>query len=309
MGLFNGYLKPGKGVDKNEPKKRGFFLYIDIIWQKMGKFIGANCLYSLTSIIWIAALYFFFGIILINSGVTANVTETIMSAMPDGDPAAIAGSVTVQLQIFLAISVFVLWGSGPSSAAYAYVNRCFTRGEPVWVASDGWDKLKENFKQAMVVLLVDALFLFFAIYSVVFYRNLYTTQNNIIWLILEYFVIVASVIYTMMHSYIYQIMVTFECSIAAIYKNALLITFAKLPGNIITTAISAGFLLLIFVIINLNPLFAAILVMVFGLCFTRYVTDFYAARVIDNTIIKNMKTKEAKQPVIEYLDDEEDAAE
>ena len=308
MGLFNGYLKEGKGVEKNEKKKRGFFLYIDILWQKMSKLIAANCLYSLTSLPWLVLLYFFFGIVLINTGVTASVTQTIMSAMPDGDAAAIAGNVTVQLQIFLSVSVFVLWGSGPSSAAYAYVNRCFTRSEPVWVVSDGWDKFKENFKQSMVVLLIDAAFLFFAIYSVSFYRNLYITQGNIIWLVLEYFIIIASVIFTMMHSFIYQIMVTFDCSIGAIYKNALIITLAKLPGSVLTTAISAAFLFLVFIIINLNPLFAALIVLVFGLCFTSYVTDFYAARVIEKNVLKNMKAKKAKEPVIEYLD-EEDAAE
>ena len=309
MGLFNGYLKEGRGVDKNEKKKRGFFLYIDILWQKMSKLVAANCLYSITSIIWIVLLYFFFGYVLIYTGVANSVTDVIMSAMPDGDAAVVAGNVMVQLQIFFAVSVFVMWGSGPSSAAYAYVNRSFTRQEPVWVVSDGWDKFKENFKQSMIVLLIDALFLFFAIFSVYYYRNLYTSQHNIIWLMLEYIIIVASVIYTMMHSYIYQIMVTFDCSIGTIYKNALLITLAKLPGNVLTTAISAGFLFLVFIIINLNALFAAIIVMVFGLCFTRYVTDFYAARVIEKTVLKNMKAKEAKPPVIEYLDDEEDAAE
>lgn len=307
MGLFNGYLKPGKGVDKNEPKKRGFFLYIDILWQKMSKLVAANCLYSLTSLPWLVLLYFFFGVMLVNTGVTASVTQTIMSSMPDGDASVIAGNVTVQLQIFLAVSVFVLWGSGPSSAAYAYVNRCFTRSEPVWVASDGWDKFKENLKQSIVVLIIDAAFLFFAIYSVAFYRNLYITQGNIMWLVLEYFIIIASVIFTMMHSFIYQIMVTFDCSIGAIYKNALLITLAKLPGSILTTAISAAFLFLIFIIINLNPLFAAIIVLVFGLCFSRYVTDFYAARVIEKNVLKNMKAKKAKAPVIEYLDEEETA--
>ena len=32
MGIFGGgYDKPGKGVDKNEPKKKGFFLFFDIL--------------------------------------------------------------------------------------------------------------------------------------------------------------------------------------------------------------------------------------------------------------------------------------
>lgn len=300
MGLFNISSAPGKGVSKNEKKKRGFFLYVDILWNKMFKLVGANCLYSITSILWIAALYLFFGFVIQNTVLI----EYIAKSMPEAGSSEIAEAV-VMLQIFFATVVFVMWGSGPSSAAYAYVNRCFTRSEPVWVASDGWDKFKENFKQSMVVVVIDALFLFFALFSLFFYRIQYGQSHSFIWMLAEYVIMIAVLIYTMMHSYIYQLMVTFECSIASLYKNAVIITIAKLPGTIAVNLISAGFLWLIFAIINLNALFAALIVMVFGLCFSRYVTDFYAARVIDRNILKNMKSKKANEPVIEYLGEEE----
>ena len=311
MGLFNGYLRPGPGVEKDAPKKRGFFLYIDIIWQKMGKLVGANCLYTLTSILWIAALYLFFGYLFIRTGIVDNIAKSIAQAEGLSADAVeqLRGNAVVMLQIFFSVSVFVLWGSGPSSAAYAYVNRCFTRSEPVWVASDGWDKFKENFKQSMIVLLIDAVILVFGINALHFYYSFYLKAHNLMLLLLSYLMVLAFVIYTMMHSYIYQIMVTFECSLGAIYKNALLLSLAKLPSNVLTTAISGGLLYAIFMIINLNPLFAALMVFVFGLCFTRYVTDFNAARVIEKTILKNMKRKQAKKPVIEYLDEEPEGEE
>ena len=306
MGLFNGYLRPGPGVEKDAPKKRGFFLYIDIIWQKMGKLVGANCLYTLTSILWIAALYLFFGYLFIRTGIVDNIAKSIAQAEGLSADAVeqLRGNAVVMLQIFFSVSVFVLWGSGPSSAAYAYVNRCFTRSEPVWVASDGWDKFKENFKQGMLVVLIDAVILILGVNALHFYYSFYLDTYNLLWLLVSYVMVLAFVVYTMMHSYIYQIMVTFECSLGAIYKNALLLSIAKLPGNALTTAISCGILYALFMVINLNPLFAAIMVFVFGLCFTRYVTDFYAARVIEKTILTNMKRKQEKAPVIEYLDDE-----
>ena len=38
MGIFGGgYDKPGKGVDKNEPKKKVFFLFFDIVIRKFTK--------------------------------------------------------------------------------------------------------------------------------------------------------------------------------------------------------------------------------------------------------------------------------
>ena len=38
MGLFNSYLKEGPGVDKNAKRKKGIFLYFDIVFSKFFKF-------------------------------------------------------------------------------------------------------------------------------------------------------------------------------------------------------------------------------------------------------------------------------
>ena len=43
------------------------------------------------------------------------------------------------------------------SAPYAYIMRCYTRGEHVWIWSDGWDKFKENLKYTVPILIIDSL--------------------------------------------------------------------------------------------------------------------------------------------------------
>lgn len=307
MGLFNGYLKEGPGVDKNEPKKRGVFLFTDIVIHKFSKLMGADCLLFVTSLLWIAALYFFSALFLSNTGIADRIANAITSADNTVDLAQAKASIMVMLQLMTAMGVFTLWGSGPSSAAYAYVNRCFTRGEPVWVASDGKDKFVENFKQGMIVVIIDAAILVFGVNAILFYHSFYAATHSFIWMLMTYLMILAFVIYTLMHPFIYQIMVTFECSIGAIYKNALLMSLAKLPGSVLTTAISTAVILILFNI--MNPVVAALFLGVFGLMVTRYVTDFYAARVIEKTVLRNMKTKKAPEPVIEYLDDEEETEE
>lgn len=302
MGLFNGYMKEGPGVGKNEPKKRGFLLFYDILIHKFSKLLGANCLLTLTSLIWIAALYFFAALALNNTGIVDNIANTIASVDNTVDIAQAQGSITVMLQLLIAMGVFTLWGSGPSSAAYAYVNRCFTRGEPVWVASDGKDKFIENFKQGMIVVIIDAAVLILGVNAMLFYHSFYAATHSFIWMLMTYLMMLVFIIYTLMHPFIYQIMVTFECGIGAIYKNALLMSLAKLPGSVFTTAVSAAVVLLLFNV--MNPVVAALFLGVFGLMVTRYVTDFYAARVIEKTVLRNMKTKQAPEPVIEYLDED-----
>lgn len=92
MGIFGGgYDKPGKGVDKNEPKKKGFFLFFDIVIRKFTKFLGANCLYAITSIIWIAILYIFGGIVLSSTHIVQNVSDTIISLGTESSAGKCAG--------------------------------------------------------------------------------------------------------------------------------------------------------------------------------------------------------------------------
>ena len=166
--------------------------------------------------------------------------------------------------------------------------------------SDGADKFKENFKQGMVVVLIDAVLLVFGLNAILFYHSLYVSTGSMLWMMLLYVMILVLVVYTMMHPYLYQIMVTFECGIGSLYKNALLITLAKLPGNFFTTLI--GVLIYGALFTFVNPLAAAIIVVVIGLCVTCYPPQFYAARVIERSILKDMKEKQHK---VEYIGEEE----
>lgn len=49
FGLFD-YNKPGPGVDKNSPKKKGFVVFFEIYFRKFWKLIIANLLYVLVSL-------------------------------------------------------------------------------------------------------------------------------------------------------------------------------------------------------------------------------------------------------------------
>lgn len=301
MGIFGGgYTKEGKGVDKNEPKKKGFFLFIDILIHKISKLIGANCLYTMTSIIWIAVLYFLGGLMISSTEIVGSIAERINAVEAGINQEEMQGSIMLLLQLVFSIGIFTLWGSGPASSAYAYINRCFTRGEHAWVVSDGVDKFKENFKQGTLVVMFDLIILVFAVNAMHFYHVLYTGTSNILWLVLEYLIIMVLIVYTMMHPYIYQIMVTFECSIWSVYKNALIITFAKLPVSFILLSLGTAVIFALFT--YLNPLAAALIAVIAGLCITRYPSEFYAARVIERSILKDMKEK---QPKIEYIEEDE----
>lgn len=302
MGIFGGgYDKPGKGVDKNAPKKKGFFLFWDIIIQKFVKFIQLNSLYSLLSIIWIVALYFFAGFIIAgHPEFIEGISSQIQIDGASGED--ILQSLIFGFRAMFAVGVFLLWGSGPVSAAYSYIVRCFTRGEHAWIVSDGKDKFKENFKQGLVVVLIDALIMIFGINALYFYYSAYLAYGSLMWMILCYVTFMLLFIFTMIHPYIYQLMVTFECSIAQIYKNAILLGLSKLPGNFLLTLIEAALIFIVFTVFS--PAIALLFSLILGPCIMRFPGEFYAARVIEKSILNDMKEKKSSVNIT-YLEENE----
>ena len=58
MGIFNRYLKEGPGVEKDAPKKKGIFLFAELVKRKFFLMLKANALYSLVSIPFFAIALF-----------------------------------------------------------------------------------------------------------------------------------------------------------------------------------------------------------------------------------------------------------
>ena len=303
MGIFGfggGYDKPGKGVDKDAPKKKGFFLYWDIVFRKFVKFIQANLFYFISSILYFVLLYLL-SVLLIQPQSFMGIGEQFQ--LEGSSVNETAGAIAFGFRAMFIVAVTMLWGTGPASASFAYINRCFTRGEHAWIMSDGMDKMKENFKQGMIAVIIDFVLLLLGINALMFYYSIYVSTGSVMWMALCYIAALLLLIYTMMHPYLYQIMVTFKCGIGALYKNAILLTLGKLPMNLLLTLVSGGIIFALFTAIN--PVIALLFSIVLGPCIMRYPMEFYAARVIEKSILRDMQ-KKTPAPQIEYLDEEDE---
>ena len=232
MGLFNSYLKPGKGVSKDEPEKKGFFLYWEIAFRKFSKILGANAVYTLASLIWIVLLVVFFGPYVSSIG---GLLEKAQGAEAE------AGN--IQLAV-LHINVMLA-----SVALRFYYMKIGDGG---------------------------------TIFGIPFYL-----------------MIVLTFVVGWMHFYIYQIMVTFECTVKQLMKNALLFALGKLPMNLLLTILSVGVTGVIFMYIG-NPIAAFILAMLIGMFFTRFASEFYAARCMRGLVAAaKEKEREEKENILE----------
>lgn len=292
MGLFNNYMKPGKGVSKDEPEKKGFFLYWDILFHRFSKILGSNCLLMLTSLLWLAILMFMYMQFIVPI-TPEKVTQFLQDAGGVDDIDAIAQTMIFSLYVMFSVITFTFLGSGPVSASYAYVMKCFTNRQHAWIVSDGWDKFRENFKQSMAVIIIDVVVLFLVPTALRFYYSKLLEGNGFFG-VPVYILAVAMIVFMWMHFYIYQIMVTYECTLRQLYRNALICALGKLPMNIFLTIVcvcvtAAPFLF------GLNPFIAFIVSGVLGLCFTRFAIEFYATRCLNKIMINSEKKSEKEE--------------
>ncbi len=285
MGLFGfNYSKPGPGVDKDAPKKKGIFLYFELFFRKFWKLIQANMLYFLCSIPMILIIYL----------ATPFIVSPLMGIFQGGgfDQETLT-MISSALTVFFTVTIVSFFGSGPASAAFAYILRCFTREQHSWIMSDFKDKFKENFKQGMIVSIVDILLLAVAYIALNFYGsasagNLYNLGG--LWTFLQVFLSVLLIVYLFMHFYIYQLMVTFESTMRQLYKNAAVFALAFLPMNILLAAIFVAINYLLFS--TITPPFALIISFLLWFGIVRFPIEFYAARTIQRKVLDQQEKPE-----------------
>ncbi len=273
------FLKPGKGVDKNEPEMNGFKKFWVLLWRKLSKHLLVNVLYFLCSIIWIMFLFAFSPIRSFTESFTANME-------PD-----VAELVVFGLNAAFAILLFNTWGFAPVTTAYAYIMRSFTREEHAWIFHDSKKQICENIKNSMLLLLLDIIVFIFVSNALIFYNDQLNSSGEYIYMILKIVLAVVLIVYTLAHYYIYQIMITFECKFKTALKNAFICAIADLPMAILLSVINITVVL--FIYFRFNTLFALIILIIIGTSFTRYPIEFHATRFFNKNIEKFKQEKES----------------
>ena len=301
MGIFTpSYLKEGPGVSKDARKKKGVFLLIDVMFRKFFKLMQANFLYFVVSLPYLAILFIFVSPFVIN-GLGLNLD---IGATADFDAETMHGVAEVFARTVITIGLFNFMGSGPASAAYAYICRCYTRGEHTWILSDGKDIFVENFLQSICLAALDVVAICIIMNAIVFYSAL--TASNAMFGVVRYVTIILLMLYITMHYYAYQIMVTYKCKFTDLIKFSIIIAFAKLPLTVILTVICGGlYYLAMTYIAAANPFMFAILYAIVGLTLMRFPIEFFAARVIEKNIKaeqKRIKREEEKEEAV-FSDD------
>lgn len=133
-------------------------------------------------------------------------------------------------KILWGLSLLLIFTIGLSNTGVTYVLRGFVRGEPVYVLSDFIDAIKKNFKQGIILGILDCLFTFALIYGIMtYYINAGTYMVNVM-LFAE---ILLFILFLTMRFYMYMIMITFDLSIFKILKNSFIFALIGFKRNLV----------------------------------------------------------------------------
>ena len=227
------YMKEGKGVEKRNPEAPRISVFFELLFRKFGRLIKLNLLYIVCCIPTFIVMMFLSGLL---SSHFVNASEPVLAqimgfATPDMSNAEFSGMLAILdigVRVVVSFIVAIMWGMGPVTAGFTYILRNYAREEHAWLFSDFFGKAKQNFGQALVVWIIDLLA--FVVLTTAFF--FYSAQPGFLHY-MSYVVLSVIILYTAMHFYIYQCMITFKLSIKDIFKNSAIFALVEAPKNLL----------------------------------------------------------------------------
>lgn len=287
MGIFGGnYSKPGPGVSKNECKKKGLARFYQIFLRKFWDLIKLNLLYILTLLPTFAVVFVLAGMISNQFGTAPENMVSLSQNAFSIEQAQIFSITTDSLIRFYVAALFcILWGGGPATAGFVYILRSFLWEEPVFIASDYFKHVKSNFRQAITVWIIDIPVFTALCNGYFFYGRMPGIMMN-----LKYAVLVIGFFYTMLHLYIYHLLVTYKLKIKELYRNSALFSLCALPFSVLTI-LAVAFIVLIWPAIAFTALNEKLATFFIIAVFVLLVTLIFSAcgLYIENNAISQIK--------------------
>lgn len=238
-GLFRffDYTKPGPGIPKDAPPKPQIVVFFGIYTRKFWNLIKINLMFNLFNLPAVIAVIF--------------ASMYIIQVQIGDDPTTDLLTRFMLGSIFLCIPLITV---GPAQAGFTYILRNYSREEHAFLWWDFKDNALANFKQSMIISIID----FFAVIIFGISINFYYLQTPdnprmaLFFTLSRAILILVFIIYFMMHMYMYPMLVTFKLTLRQLYKNSFIFAMAKFFPNL-------GIILLCILLILLSFYFSTII--------------------------------------------------
>lgn len=297
--FFSGHNKEGKGVTKKQvefDKKLGFGFFFKLMKMRLGKFSATNFIFALCNIFFFVALFGLAGILddSVPTATSPLYGQISAASMNDSGPAiaSLHGIYcsSIGLRVISAASevlmnsiVVLVLTFGVSTIGMVYNMRNVCTGEHIDTWHDYFYAIKRNFKQGIVIGILDAVLIYLLVYNIIAYNS--AANNGFLFLVFYYASIIFAIVYYIMRFYIYLQLVTCEMSIGKIFKNSLLLTALGIKRNIVGLIGTALFLFALLYLYILLPQFSIILLCMFVFSFLTYTGVYCAYPVIKRYVI------------------------
>ncbi len=279
--LFD-FNTPGKGVEKDEPPKKGIALFWDIVIKRFWKMVSLNALYIVFSVPGLIIGWFLTAFMATNVMALFNIDLTAI--LSEGDQASIAIS---QFCMYLTCVIYAIFGGGAPTAGMTYVLKNYRIDNHAWVWADFWSTFKEKFLKATVVYIIDTVILFLLSLNFCFYGA--TASTNIISYLLQGLMVVIFFIFLLMHAYVYPIMISRDMKIWELYKNSFILALGKLPITLASMALCCAICVLITGLAFTVAVYFMLLIPIILFTFTSFVNLFITYPVIQQYILSQKK--------------------
>ena len=210
--LMNNYYygKQGKAdyTVENMPQTR-LQLFGEVLKVRWSALFGVNLLYMIA---WIPAIVW----TVINALALVNLPE-------GGTVDQMTGLVFTWLMVMIPCIAI----TGPFNAGVSYVLRNWARDEHSFVLSDFKDAVKANWKQALIMSLIDGVMPFVLFTGWRFYGSM--IQNSMIYVVPLGLLMLVGIIWALASMLVYPMLITYELKTRDVIRNSVLLSVAKLP--------------------------------------------------------------------------------
>lgn len=263
--FFTGNNLEGKGVKKNGKKEKlNFINYFKMLWQKLnvviiGNIIATICNFPLI-VAFVAYLGYFndvtvaprlpiytniYGVISIEGiNPTTSALEALFGMSRN---VSVISDITKYLFAFTFVAIFTF---GFSNVGLTYLMRSCVRRNSVMSWMDFWYSVKKNWKQGLILGILDILIIFVAIYDGMFF---FANNADFTFLMLYYVILIFGLIYLMMRNYIYLISITFNLKITKIFNYSFRLALLGIKRNICSLAVTLITLYITWIIMLFSP--------------------------------------------------------
>lgn len=251
--LFN-FNRDGKGVEPGEDTTPNLKYFFKLVGRKFSNLLTVNLMILIPMALPILiAVYVFF-----NGPQMPTMSSPAFSALmganlAGGDAGLLTKLITSLPQLnFITYNSYASWLPyvilgllaitwGWQNTGITYIMRGYARGDGVFIFSDYFYAIKKNFKQGLILGLIDAAII---VVLGIDFMYMWSTRSNY-WTYLMFFIVTALIIlYLFMRTYMYLMMVTFNINIYKMFKNALIFTALGIKRNLmaaIGTVLCVGF--------------------------------------------------------------------